>query len=151
MLVTTVLVLVVAAVAPCAHHANEASARIFDSLCAAFLLFSCLFLMEYNIFRDELAIKYPAHGHALWNPSHEGLDSVVQVGDVGFTQYGKFIRLFNVLLPRDHPSHQNFGVPEYHEPLKLKMPRHIYPSKLGPNIFCSKGVQPDRDVLSAVE
>jgi hypothetical protein len=79
-----------------------------------YLLISSLFLMEYNIFRDELAIRYPARGHALWDPSRDGLDSAVQVGDVGFVREGKFIRLFNILLPRDHPSHENFGVPEHH-------------------------------------
>ncbi|KAH9970598.1 hypothetical protein BGW80DRAFT_1461197 [Lactifluus volemus] len=109
--------------------------------------------MEYNIFRDELAIKYPAYGHALWDPSpcREGLDSAVQVGDVGFTRDGRFIRLFNVLLPRDHPSHENFGVPEYHEPLKLKMSNHKYSSRLSPNNFCSRAVKPDRDEISAAE
>ncbi|KAH9970600.1 hypothetical protein BGW80DRAFT_1461198 [Lactifluus volemus] len=107
--------------------------------------------MDYNIFRDELATKCPAHGHALWDPSHNGQHSAVQVGDVGFTRYGQFIRLFNVLLPRDHPSHKNFGVPEYHEPLELRMSTHINPRKLSPNNFCSKAVKPDRDVLSAAK
>jgi hypothetical protein len=96
--------------------------------------------MEYDIFRDELALKYPAYGHALWVPSPGGLYLSVQVGDVGFICEGKFIRLFNVLLPRDHPSHENFGVPEYHKPLQLKISKHIFPSKLSPNNFRSKGV-----------
>jgi hypothetical protein len=110
--------------------------------------------MDYDIFRDELALKYPAHGHALWDPSREGLYSAVQVGDVGFIRRGKFIRLFNILLPRDHPSHENFGVPEYYEPLKLKMSKHsIYRGKLSPQNFCSKGVVSlsDQDRISATE
>jgi hypothetical protein len=41
---------------------------------------------------------------------------------------GKFHRLFNVLLlaDDDDPSHENFGVPEYHQPLQLQMGRHTY-------------------------
>ena len=108
--------------------------------------------MEYDIFRDELALKYPAYGHALWAPSPGGLYLSVQVGDVGFIREGKFIRLFNVLLPQDHPSHENFGVPEYHKPLQLKISKHIFPSKLSPNNFRSKGVTllSDQDGINAI-
>jgi hypothetical protein len=109
--------------------------------------------MEYDIFRDELALKYPAYGHALWVPSPGGLYLSVQVGDVGFIREGKFIRLFNVLLPRDHPSHENFGVPEYHDPLQLKITKHIFPIELNPNNFCSRGVTllSDQDGINAIE
>jgi hypothetical protein len=109
--------------------------------------------MEYDIFRGELALKYPAYGHALWVPSPGGLYLSVQVGDVGFIRESKFIRLFNVLLPRDHPSHEIFGVPEYHNPLKLKISKHILPSELNPNNFRSKGVTllPDQYGINAME
>ena len=30
----------------------------------------------------------------------------VEIGDVGFVRQGYFHRLFNILLPEDHPSHQ---------------------------------------------
>jgi hypothetical protein len=80
--------------------------------------------MGYDIFRDQLALKYPAYGHALWEPNPWGLYSAVQVGDVGFIGEGKFHRLFNALLPEDHPSHENFGVPEHHKPLKPRIQRH---------------------------
>jgi hypothetical protein len=96
--------------------------------------------MEYNIYREEMAIKYPAHGHALWVPSPGGLYPAVQVGDVGFIREGRFHRLFNVLLPENHPSHEDFGVPEHHKPLELKVPKHIYAGKLSPNNFRSRGV-----------
>jgi hypothetical protein len=108
--------------------------------------------MEYDIFRDQLALKHPAYGHALWVPNPGGLYSAVQVGDVGFIREGKFHRLFNVLLPEDHPSHENFGVPEHHRALKPRIQRHVYPGKLSPNNFRSKGVMPvsDQDgILSA--
>ena len=97
-------------------------------------------LMEYDIFRNELAIKHPAHGHALWVPSPGGLYPAIEVGDVGFVREGKFHRLFNILLPDHHSSHTNFGVPEYHKPLELKVPRHIYSATLSPNDFCSREV-----------
>ena len=91
-------------------------------------------MAHYDIFRERLAIKYPAFGHALWEP-----DSRVQVGDVGFIREGKFERLFNALLPADDPSHE-LGVPEYHEPLVPSLSDHIYRGSLSPNNYCSAGV-----------
>ncbi|KAF8258119.1 hypothetical protein EI94DRAFT_1755655 [Lactarius quietus] len=67
----------------------------------------------------------------------------VEVGDVGFIREGRFHRLFNVLLPADDPSHRNYGVPEYHEQLTLRMEEHIIPSTLGPNNLCSARVTSD--------
>jgi hypothetical protein len=96
--------------------------------------------MNYDIFRDELGVKHPAYGHALWEPGPGGLYDSVEVGDVGFIRGGKFHRLFNVLLPADHPS-QNFGVPEYHQPLVLNIQPHIYTSRLSPHDFCSRGIE----------
>lgn len=97
-------------------------------------------MAHYEIFRRELAAKYPAYGHALWEPSHGDLYPPVEIGDVGFIREGKFHRLFNALLPGDHPSHQNFGVPEHYEPLQLNMSRHIDTGTLSPNNFRSKYV-----------
>ena len=68
------------------------------------------------------------------------LYSTVEVGDVGFIREGKFHRLFNVLLPADHPS-QIFGVPEYHQPLELNIQPHIYMTTLSQNDFRSRGVK----------
>ena len=76
--------------------------------------------MEYDIFREELAIKYPAYGHALWQPSPGGSYAEVDIGDVGFIRGGYFRRLFNILLPANHPSHRH-GVPPYHKPLELTL------------------------------
>ncbi len=95
---------------------------------------------HYDIFRHHLAIKFPAYGHALWEPDPESLYPAVEVGDVGYIREGKFHRLFNVLLPAKHPSHGNFGVPEYHEQLTLNMENHINIGKLSPNNFCSAKV-----------
>jgi hypothetical protein len=97
-------------------------------------------MAHYDTFRQELAIKYPAYGHALWEPSPGELFPAVEVGDVGFIREGKFHRLFNSLLPANHPSHQNFGVPEHYEPLQLHMPRHIDTGTLCPTNFRSAEV-----------
>ena len=97
-------------------------------------------MSHYNIFRHHLAIKFPAYGHALWEPDPGNLYPAVEVGDVGYICEGKFHRLFNVFLPTNHPSHRNFGVPEYHEELTLNMENHINIGKLSPNNFCSARV-----------
>jgi hypothetical protein len=97
-------------------------------------------MADYNIFRHHLAVKFPAYGHALWDPDSGSLYPAVEVGDVGHICKGKFHRLFNVLLPEDHPSHQNFGVPEHHEQLTLNMENHINICRLRPNNFCSAKV-----------
>ncbi|KAI9435634.1 hypothetical protein BJY52DRAFT_1389651 [Lactarius psammicola] len=97
-------------------------------------------MAHYDIFRDQLGFKYPAFGHALWEPNPGRLYSPVEVGDVGYIRDGKFHRLFNALLPADHPTHQRFGVPEHYEPLQPSVADHIDNGNLSPNDFCSYGV-----------
>lgn len=106
-------------------------------------------MAHYNIFREQLAIRYPEFGHALWEPSPRRPDRPVEVGDVGFIRRGKFHRLFNALLPADDPS-QELGVPEYHEQLIPNLPNHIDHidrSSLSRNYYCSAGVsiEPEAD------
>jgi hypothetical protein len=98
--------------------------------------------MDYDIYREQLAIKYPAYGHALWEPSPGGRYTSVEIGDVGFIRQGYFHRLFNILLPEDHPSHQD-GVPQHHEPLVLRMASLTSTGTLQPNNLRSYGI-PDR-------
>lgn len=93
--------------------------------------------MDYDIFREELGIKYPAYGHALWEPSPGGRYTAVEIGDVGFIREGYFHRLFNILLPEDDPSHGD-GVPQNHEPLELRSSTNT--GTLQPNNFRSKSV-----------
>ena len=95
--------------------------------------------MDYDIYREELAIKYPAYGHALWEPDPGGLYTSVDIGDVGFIRQGYFQRLFNILLPEDHPSHQD-GVPQHHEPLVVRMISHTNIGTLQPNNLRTNGV-----------
>lgn len=97
-------------------------------------------MAHYDIFRHNLAIKYPALGHALWEPSPGGRYSAVAVGDVGFIREGRFHRLFNVLLSPNDPSHETLGIPEENEQLRPRVGGHIITGTLGPNHFCSAGV-----------
>ena len=94
--------------------------------------------MDYDIFREELAIKYPGHGHALWEPRPLGYQAV-QVGDVGYICKGAFFRLFNALLPEDHESHRG-GVPPYHKPLEIRMSPPTHTRILPSNHLLSKRV-----------
>ena len=97
--------------------------------------------MDHDIFREEIAIKYPSHGCALWAPSPPvgGRYLAVQVGDVGFIERGSFRRLFNILLPKDDKSHQG-SVPPYHEPLKIRMSPSTHTDTLPFNHLRSRGV-----------
>ena len=96
-------------------------------------------MTHYDIFRGQLAIKYPSYGHALWEPSPSKLYGPAEVGDVGFIREGQFHRLFNALLSVDHPSHK-FGVPEHHEPLIPELADHVICGMLSPGQYCSAGV-----------
>ncbi len=98
-------------------------------------------MAHYDTFRVQLAIAHPALGHALWEPEPGEHFPPVAVGDVGFIRQGKFHRLFNALLPEDHPSHDTFRVPEGHEPLRPSMLNHVDHGTLYPNNFCSYGVR----------
>ena len=96
-------------------------------------------MAHHDTFRDQLAIAHPAFGYALWEPD-PGESPPVEVGDVGFIRDGKFHRIFNVLLPANHPSHERLGVPEDHEQLRPRMLDHINRGTLSPNTFYSYGV-----------
>ena len=103
---------------------------------------------HYDIFRHHLWTAAPAYGHALWDPNPGNLYPAVEVGDVGYIREGKFHRLFNVLLPAEHLSHLNFGVPEYHEQLTLDIKNHIDVGNHSPHKFYSVGValvRPEND------
>jgi hypothetical protein len=101
-------------------------------------------MAHYDVFREQLANKYPAFGYALWDPTPRNPDRPVQVGDVGFIREGKFYRLFNALLPADDQSHE-LGVPEYHEPLVPSLLDHIDRGSLSSNNYCSAGVSVETD------
>jgi hypothetical protein len=88
-----------------------------------------------DIYREQLGTTYPPLGHALWEPTP------VDVGDVGCIRNGKFLRLFNALRSRSHPSNQRFGVPDYHEPLIPRVSDHLDRGILKRNHYTSAGVK----------
>jgi len=91
-----------------------------------------------SIFREELAIRYPGHGHALWEPDPQGLYEAVAVGDVGFIRGGYFHRLFNALCPppdSDSPDGQ-----KYPPRLQPKNSRHLRKSRDSHQAFFSEKV-----------
>ena len=98
------------------------------------------------IYRDQLADTFPAFGHALWEPSLEGEHGPVKIGDVGYTRQGKFHRLFNALLPADHPSHCGIPLPGHHEPLNPSVSDHIDRGILKPDHHCSVGVDVETEM-----
>ena len=101
-------------------------------------------ISDHDIFREQLAIRYPSYGYALWEPRPKNPNRPVQVGDVGFILKGRFHRLFSALLPADDPS-QEFSVPEYYEPLVLTLDDHLATCPLDPNNYCSVGVRAEDD------
>ena len=98
-------------------------------------------MAHYDIFRRHLFSKFPAYGHALWDPDPGNLYPAVEVADVGYIREGRFHRLFNVLKPAEDESHEDFGVPDGHQ-LELSIRKHINICKLSPNNFCSAKVTP---------
>jgi hypothetical protein len=69
----------------------------------------------FTVYRDQLSAR--SHGLALWNPDPLNLYDKVSIGDVGYLYEGMFIRMFNVMLPWDHPSNELVGYPEAYNPL----------------------------------
>ena len=102
-----------------------------------------------KIFREKLAIQYPALGRPLWEPDPGGLYNYVQVGDVGFIRHGYFYCLFNALAPIDQPSDdspessESESDPHYPHSLQTLRPRtlnHIRTIRDHGNNFCSTNV-----------
>ena len=71
----------------------------------------------FNVYQDQLAAL--SHGIALWNPKPpKNIYDKVSIGDVGYLHRGTFIRMFNVMLPWDHPLNQTLGEPGPYYPLE---------------------------------
>jgi hypothetical protein len=90
-------------------------------------------MADCQIFSDELAIRYPAHGRALWDPHPGGLYDAVQVGDVGFIREGIFHRLFNALDSTNPPQ------------LQPRLPSHIRMGRDDHDFFHSSNVTLSRE------
>jgi hypothetical protein len=80
-------------------------------------------MAHYDIYREQLANLH--HGTALWEPDPGGQYDKVSIGDVGYIRRGHFIRLFNVLLSEEHPSHQRLGVPDGFETVEIQLPHTV--------------------------
>ena len=93
-------------------------------------------MAEFEIFREQLAMKYPANGHALWEARPLDPDRPVEVGDVGIVRKGRFHSLFNALRPAEGQP----NAPDGHEKLVPKFTNHITESPLNPNQYCSAGI-----------
>ena len=104
-------------------------------------------MADYDIYRDQLSIKYPGYGHALWEPSPSNPNNPVGIGDVGFIRYGKFHCLFNALISVEDQS----NVPEHYEQLVPKFSNHISETTLSSHHYCSDGisVEPGSNVFTA--
>jgi hypothetical protein len=95
-------------------------------------------------FREELALRYPTLGRALWEPDPGRLYDSVEVGDVGLIRDGYFCRLFNALRPSaasHHPSDSDSShAPDYPPQLKPRTSDHIRRSIDNRSDFCSKNI-----------
>ena len=70
-------------------------------------------LPPFNVYRDQLTALSP--GLAVWNPNPpKKIYNNVSIGDVGYLHEGTFIRMFNVMLPWNHPSNRTLGEPEFY-------------------------------------
>jgi hypothetical protein len=95
---------------------------------------------QHETLREELALKYPTFGIALWEPGTRGRYDAVEVGDVGFIREGYFHRLFNVL-PSGGDNSPDRDLPENHEPLQINMDNHIGTNIEGYKEFLSKNIR----------
>ena len=59
-------------------------------------------------------------GYALWepDPGREMYDHV-SIGDVGYIQYGYFVRMFNVFLPWNDPLNNKLGKLKHYECMRV--------------------------------
>ena len=91
-----------------------------------------------NIFREELATRYPTLGVALWEPDPQNLYEAVAVGDVGYIHRGYFRRLFNAISPPSDSDSPNG--PKYPPRLQLRDPDHLRKSIDSHQAFFSEKV-----------
>ena len=70
----------------------------------------------YNIYAKQLFTR--GYGYPLWHP--EPTRGEIEIGDVGYRRDGAFWRLFNATLPKNHPKHEENGVPESYQPFHIR-------------------------------
>ena len=92
----------------------------------------------YQPYCDQLS--FLSLGYPLWNPDPAECYNQVSIGDVSYTKEGSFFRLFNVLLPWDHPSNHTFCEPEHYIPLDLGPFVNIHESRFLKGNYCTPHV-----------
>ncbi|KAI0298654.1 hypothetical protein B0F90DRAFT_681103 [Multifurca ochricompacta] len=102
----------------------------------------------YDVYREQLASLY--YGHALWEPNPAGLYDQVRIGDVGYVRQGHFLRMFNALLPANHPMQGGYGVPPDFVPLNMGEFGNIRTLHLPRGDHCSSAVVRDSGTGSQI-
>ena len=82
------------------------------------------------------------YGYALYEPNPMDDYDRVRVGDVGYIQKGKFMKLFNIFEPLDDAGGAiNNNVPEMFEPLPEEFRLTSFLEPLSPGVYRSKSVR----------
>ena len=82
------------------------------------------------------------YGYALYEPNPMDDYDRVRVGDVGYIQKGKFMKLFNIFEPLDDAGNPiNRNVPDLFEPLPEEFREISSLEPLSPGVFKSKSVR----------
>lgn len=94
---------------------------------------------EVEVYVKELSkLRY---GYPLYDPDPAESYDRVRIGDVGYvTDYGCFLRLFNVFYPEDHPIN-NLGVPEGFVPFDERYQRSHRSQAIQPGVICSSHIR----------
>ncbi|KAJ3535821.1 hypothetical protein NM688_g6924 [Phlebia brevispora] len=81
------------------------------------------------------------YGHPLWYPDPIS-SGEPQLGDIGYLNNGRFHRIFNIMVEKDHPWNRRHGVPDDFVPVRLPE-AHIVeePRYLTPNVFKSCSIK----------
>ncbi|KAF8592404.1 hypothetical protein K439DRAFT_1610213 [Ramaria rubella] len=94
-------------------------------------------MSNYHVYQEALASA--GYGTPLWEPSSTTCTKPLCIGDVGYLQFGTFIRLFNVTLPSGHQDNE-YGEPDNYVPLMV-YPDQLRRTVLPKGIIASSGVQ----------
>ncbi|KLO18859.1 hypothetical protein SCHPADRAFT_103211 [Schizopora paradoxa] len=94
---------------------------------------------EVEVYVKELSkLRY---GYPLYDPDPAESYDRVRIGDVGYvTDYGCFLRLFNVFYPEGHPIN-NLGVPDGFMPFDERYQRSHRSQAIQPGVICSSHVR----------
>ena len=104
-------------------------------------------LPPYDIYRDQLTSLF--HGHALWEPGPiTSTYEHVSIGDVGYVRTGRFVRMFNVLLPWDDPVNNKLGRLEPYEMLDIGPFANVAQSKFARGDYKSRYVTAFQDTMN---